>query len=145
MRKDLENNLKVEQKLDPAVLTASETALASFDVQNYGSLMFLALVGQSGDTLSGSVYAELELEHSDDDSTFEACADADLSEAVTGTNTGTFAKIDDPAEDEAVFKVGYKGHKRYVRPVVRLTGTHTNGIPVGIVAVGGHGLAKPEA
>lgn len=145
MLKDLLSNIKVEQKLAPAVYTASETAIASFDVQDYGSLIFAAAVGASGDTLSGSVYAELELQHSDDDSVFEACADEDLSAAVTGTNTGTFAKIDDPAEDELLYKVAYKGNKRYVRPVLRLTGTHTNGIPVAFLAVGGHGKSKPEA
>jgi len=94
-------------------------------------------VGASGETLSGSVKIELEIEESDDDSTFDDAEDADLSSSVSGTNAGTFAVIDDGAED-AVYTTSYKGDntkKRYVRPVINVTGTHTNGTPIGILAV----------
>jgi hypothetical protein len=107
---------------------------ATIDRQGAEDLTFTALVGASGDTLSGSVYVLLEVEHSDDGSTWADCANADLTNTVTGATTGTFAKIDDPAEDDAVFKVGYIGGKRYVRVVQNLVGTHTNGIPIGVVA-----------
>ena len=121
-----------------ALVTATITADADgagIDLANYRGCTFYAVMGDSGDTLSGSVYIELELEESDDDSTYTDCADADVQGAVTGTNTGTFAVVNAPTEDQTVFATRYLGTKQYVRAVVNVTGTHTNGTPIGIVAV----------
>jgi len=142
MFRDFENNMKYDQILDPAVATAG-TDCTSVDLLGYEGVTFLAMVGESGDTLSGSVYAELEVEDSADDSTFADCADALITNSVTGNNTGTFGKIDAAAEDDAVFVTTYKGPKRYVRPVLSLTGTHSNGIPVGVVAIRFGAATKP--
>ena len=133
MLRDIEANLRHDQVVDPVVLTADADG-ASVDMKDYSHVAFYALVGESGDTLSGSVLVDLEVEESDDDSTFTDVADADITNAVTGTTTGTFGRIDAAAEDDAVYMTQYKGNARYVRPVVNLTGTHTNGIPIGIVA-----------
>ena len=132
--RDFENNLKHDLVVETAVITA-DTDGASVDMQEYRYLAFYATVGESGDTLSGSVYIELELEESNDDSSFTDCADADVTNTVSGNNTGTFAKIDAAAEDQAIYMCEYKGSKRYVRPVVNVTGTHSNGTPIGIMAV----------
>ncbi len=134
MMRDFENNLKHDLVVETAVITA-DTDGASVDMQEYRYLAFYATVGESGDTLSGSVYIELELEESNDDSSFTDCADADVTNTVSGNNTGTFAKIDAAAEDQAIYMCEYKGSKRYVRPVVNVTGTHSNGTPIGIMAV----------
>lgn len=131
---DLLNNSAESQILDPVVITADADS-ASVDLAGYGGVTFYALVGESGDTLSGSVKIELEVEESDDDSTFTDVANADLSNSVTGTNVGTFAVIDAAAEDDAVYAVSYRGNSRYVRAVVNVTGTHTNGTPVGVLAI----------
>lgn len=104
-------------------------------MRDYTSVMFIANVGESGDTLSGSVYLELEVEDSADNTTFADAVDADVKDTVTGTNTGTFALVDDATEDDAVYSCEYTGTERYVRPVINLTGTHTNGIPVSIIAI----------
>jgi len=134
MERDFQNNFKVDQVVDPVVITADADG-ASVDMQDYERVTFLALVGESGDTLSGSVYVELEVEDSDDDLSFSDADDADLQTYVAGTNDGTFAKIDAAAEDDAVYKTTYRGSARYARPVINVTGTHTNGIPIGIVAI----------
>ena len=133
-RNDFLNNMQVDQILNPAFVTV-DTNVTSVDLLGYEGVTFLALIGASGDTLSGSVFIELEVEHSDDDTTFADAADADIRDAVAGTNTGTFAKVDALTEDDALYKAQYVGSKRYVRPVINLTGTHTNGTPIGIVAV----------
>lgn len=135
MFRDPENNLPETLSVVPSVHTADADG-SSVDLKDYdGGVVFYALLGDSGDTLSGSVYVELEVEESDDDSSFTDVADSDLTTTVTGTNNGTFGVINAPAEDQAVFTTRYKGSKRYVRPVVNVTGTHTNGIPVGILAL----------
>jgi hypothetical protein len=134
---DLKNKVDYQIAMTAAVKTADDNG-DSVDLQNNDSCTITAVVGASGDTLSGSVYIELELEESTDNSTWTDCADADVQGSVTGTNTGTFAVIDDAAEDDAIYTAGYLGDARYVRMVANVTGTHTNGTPIGAVAVMGN-------
>jgi len=131
--RDFENNIKHDAVL--IAQTADDLDGDSVDMKDYKYLAFYANVGNSGDTLSGSVYIELEVEDSPDDSSFTDCADAKITNAVTGNNTGTFAVINAPAEDSTIYMCEYKGSARYVRPVVSITGTHTNGCPISITAM----------
>ena len=131
---DLENQFTVSQVIDPVVVTAD--ALSSVINQaGFRDVTVAVAVGESGDTLSGSVYIELELQESDDDSTYTACANADITNSVTGTNVGTFALIDAAAEDDVVKMCKYLGNKQYVKVNVNVTGTHTNGTPIGVLAL----------
>ena len=132
---DLENETTVTQVIDPVVVSADALG-DEIDMAGFRDLTAMVLVGESGDTLSGSVYIELEMQHSDvSGSGYAACADADITNAVTGTNTGTFALIDAAAEDDAVFMSQYIGDKQYVKININVTGTHTNGTPCGATAV----------
>lgn len=133
--KDVKNKLNFVPTLLPAVRTADANG-AEVDTQDSIGVGFMAHIGLSGDTLSGSVKIEMEVQHSDvSGSGYVACTDAEIDAAVVGTNTGTFAVIDAAAEDEQVYKVNYLGNKRYVRVVANFTGTHTNGCPLSAVAV----------
>ena len=148
MKKNWYNNeLVVRNALLPINRTADVNGV-TIDIQGYSTAVLAAHIGLSGDTLSGSVKAELELEHSDDGSAWSDCANTDLQNPdtggaghVVGTNPGTFAVIDDPAEDEQIYAVRYVGAKRYVRFVYNVTGTHTTGTPVAALAyLSGHPL-----
>jgi hypothetical protein len=132
--RDIEANVRHDQVVDPAALTADADS-ASVDMKDYDHVAFYALVGATGDTLDASNDINLEVEESADDSTFTDVANADITNAVTGANTGTFAHIDAAAEDDAVYMTQYKGTARYVRVVLNVTGTHTNGTPIGVLAV----------
>lgn len=131
---DLENQTTVSQIVDPVVVTADALS-AAINQAGFRDVTVAVAVGESGDTLSGSVYIELEMQESDDNSTYTACVDADITNAVTGTNTGTFALIDAAAEDDAVYMSQYLGDKQYVKVNINVTGTHTNGTPIGALAV----------
>ena len=85
---DFISNMKITQVLDPDTVTA-DADCASVDMQGYGGVVFVALVGATGDTLDADNDINLEIEESDDDSTFTDAADADVNESVTGANTGT--------------------------------------------------------
>jgi len=113
-----------------AVTLTADANSAACDLLDYDGCLIVVNVGNSGDTLSGSVYIELEVETSDDNSTWVDAADAMITGAVTGTNTGTFAVINAPTEDSAIFTTAYLGRERYVRVVVNVTGTHSSGTPV---------------
>lgn len=133
---DLQAKATVAQIIDPAVLSGtSDVTSTAIDLAGFRDVTVAVLVGESGDSLSGSVKVELEMQESDDDSTYTACANADITNAVTGTNTGTFGVIDAAADDDAVYVSKYLGTKQYVKVVANLTGTHTNGIPLGAIAV----------
>lgn len=132
--KDVKNNLKLVSSLLPALRTGDANG-SGVDTQDSIGVALVAHIGLSGDTLSGSVKIEMEVEHSEDNSSWSDCADADIDAAVTGTNTGTFAVIDAAADDEQIYKCNYIGSKRYVRVVANYTGTHTNGCPVEAHAV----------
>jgi hypothetical protein len=125
------------QVLDPAVLTA-DTVLTGADTSDCNAVTLNVLVGESGDTLSGSVYWDFILETSEDNSTWAAVTDNALVVGQTVDSSGIFATIDAPAEDDVILSVGYIGYARYVRVNIDATGTHTNGTPMGAVAVKGN-------
>ena len=134
--KDLENITSVTVGLTPAVRTADANG-ASMDLQLYNAALILFDVGDSADTLSGTVYIECEVEESDDNSAWTDVADTDLVNYVAGTNDGTVAVIDAPTEDQTVAVACYIGSKRYVRGVLKLVGVHSSGTPCGIVNMRG--------
>jgi hypothetical protein len=114
--KDLYNRVTLVNAVLPAV--ATETAeSAAIDLQGFESALAIYSVGQSADTLSGSVKITLSLTECD-------------------TSDGTL--IDAAAEDEAVFKVGYLGSKRYIKAGFTLAGTHSSGTEVSAVVLKGH-------
>ncbi len=135
--KDVKNKLAIATTVLPQVaIGTTDLTGSAVDTQDSIGVALVAHVGLSGDTLSGSVKLEFEVQHSDaSGSGFAACADADIDAAVTGTNTGTFAVVDAAAEDELVYKCNYLGNKRYVKVIVNLTGTHTVGTPVAVTAI----------
>lgn len=129
--RDLHNRISVAKALEAIVVNNdTEGTGAVVDLVDCEAAQLIVNVGASGDTLSGTVYHSLTLQHGDlaNGSDMAAVAQADV---VGGTVTsGVFAVIDDPAEDSAVFSIGYVGSKRYIRLFVDTTGTHTNGTPM---------------
>ncbi len=128
--KDFYHEMVAAYNVGAAIPTVDANG-AGVDLQGFsGGCLFIATCQDSLDTLSGSLYLELELEESDDDSTYTDVADADLSNYVAGNNDGTFAKIIASTMASNIYKCQYKGSKRYVRCVLNVTGTHTSGTPV---------------
>lgn len=100
------------------------------DLQNFEGALMMAHIGDSGDTLSGSVYMTVGFQESDaSGSGFADIAAADLK---GGANN---VVIDAPAEDQVVVARAYVGAKRYVRVLITFTGTHTNGTPIAATVV----------
>ncbi len=127
-----------DYKVTPLIVNAvknSDTNCTGVTTKGYSETIFLVDMGNSADTLSGSNYIELEVEESDDNSNYTDVANANLVNYVTGNNVGTFAVVNDPAEDSTVFMTGYRGEKLYVRPVISFTGTHSTGTPISVLAI----------
>lgn len=134
--RDLYHNIAVSQPLNTVVATTTKTSTA-IDMQGYDSLMVLFSLGIAGDTLSGSVYWTLKLQHSDDDSSY-----ADVTAASLHNGAATVV-VDALTKDETVIPFGYNGGKRYVKAVATPTGTHSNGTPMAILAVKGNANRAP--
>lgn len=139
--KDLSNSISPAVSLAAAVRTAAANG-TGVDLQGYESATVLVDVGAEGDTLSSSVFFEVSLEESDDNSTF---TDVEQAGIVDGTiaSGGIFLKLDgttggDPDTTGGIFRVGYVGGKRYIRVVLAKTGTHSNGTPLGAMVVKGN-------
>tara|TARA_R110000787_G_scaffold273374_1_gene381066 strand:- start:541 stop:1005 length:465 start_codon:yes stop_codon:yes gene_type:complete len=132
--KDLANNLKMTQVLDPATTSATVNT-TGLDLNGANGAMINVLIGESGDTLSGSVYWDLILQDSADNSSWSAVtSNTDVSFADVDSS-GIYATIDAASEDDASYPIGYNGAKRYVRVAITKTGTHTNGTPIGAVGI----------
>jgi hypothetical protein len=148
--RELHSNIKVVQLLAPIVGNndTEGTPTNGLDTRGFDSAELVALLGDSGDTLSGSVKVDIVLEDSDDDVTYAPVTAASsvryASDGVAAApdSNGIIATIDAAAEDTRKIRVGYMGTKRYVRLKFDFTGTHTNGIPIAMLGILGHG-SKP--
>jgi hypothetical protein len=143
IRSSLYAGAAATQMLLPQTLTAT-TLSSKIDLQDANDALIEATIGVQGDTLSGSLYWELELQESDDDSTYTAVADANVSNPVSGrTATGTFAAIVASAGCSKVYLAAYRGGKRYVKVNVRATGSHSTGTIIGLTGFGWTNRAQP--
>ena len=139
--KDLSNNINPAVSIINAVKTAAANG-TGVDLQGYESATVLVDVGAEGDTLSSSVYFEISLEESDDDSTYTDVAQASIVDGTISSG-GIFLKLDgtaggNPDSAGGIFRVGYVGNSRYIRVVIAKTGTHSNVTPIGAMIVRGH-------
>ena len=145
---DLSNNISIGDSIINGVKTAAANG-TGIDLQGFEEATAIVDVGAEGDTLSGSVYFEISLEHSDDDTTWTDLAQADI---VNGTIAagGIWLKLDgttdgDPGTTGGDWQVGYVGGKRYLRLVLAKTGTHSNGTPISGVIVKSRPRAAPKS
>ena len=121
-------------------------------MQGYKSATLVAYIGAEGDTLTRSVYFEISLEHSDDNSDWSDCAQADITNGTIAAGgiwlkvdgTGTAGTSGNPDSTGTVTQVGYIGGKRYVRGVIAKTGTHSNGTPIGLLVVKGNAIHSSD-
>lgn len=148
--KDLHNHIDPVQILNPVVISGGAATVDSdsiADRKGAEAMELLANIGESGDTLSGSVKLDVVITHGDLANGSDQAPVDNANDVLTDTfdaSTGIFATIDAADEDDAVYKCGYRGNKRYVGASVIKTGTHINGTPVAITAVkGGLHLAPP--
>lgn len=142
--KDLYSNLAVVSVIDPVTVTngGAPSAVEDIDLAGYNSALIIYSVGTEAGTLSETLYHTLKLEHADDDGTGSAGDYAVVAAAdVLGVTpaTGIIFTIDDPAEDNTVYRCGYVGGKRFLKITAAEVGA-TSGCPISVVLVKGHPL-----
>jgi hypothetical protein len=125
--RDLVHSIGVVQSIAPADIAANTNG-TSVDLLGFGSVAFVATTGVR--TASGAF--TLTLEESDDNATFTAVA-ADQYQAPVSGNLAA----------NSTAKVGYRGFKRYVRPV--LTKGSGTSIFASVIAIKGNAVDRPVA
>ncbi len=126
--------------------TTTQTPTNGVDLQDLASAEIVVDIGAITNVANSPQPSwAFSLEHSDTiDSGFEAVAETDVARG-SGNNealsSGVFATVDDAAEDDTVYRIGYVGGKRYVR--VPSTAANTPGATPITVMVIGEPLLKP--
>ena len=124
---DLYSNISVAQSLAPAARTASANG-SSVDLAGFHGAMVVVATG----TITDGTHA-IEVQESDDGSTWSAVADSDLQ----GTEPSALAS-------NTVYRIGYLGTKRYLRVVATVSGATTGGV-YGAWIVRGHPRKAPAS
>lgn len=137
--REQKTNFSAKQTIAPVSISADTTG-GTVDLQGVNSALIIASIG-IGVGLDGSNYFELEVEESVNGTDWTDVANADLTDYVTGTNVGTFAKIDSLAEDVMIYSTSYIGNKQYIRVIANETGTVTSLLIDVVVAKGNLGLS----
>ena len=143
--RDLHSTIGVKLLLPPTPVNndGAATPANGFDVSGFGSAELIVSIGNSGDSLSASRAMKVVIEDSDDDANYAPVAADDLLIGSDGVATppagdGVVATIDAANEDNIKVRAGYIGVKRFARARVDFIGTHSNGTPISILAIGGH-------
>jgi hypothetical protein len=123
--KDPYNNLLVRQSLTPAARTASANG-TGVDRNGSGAMFQAAVIVVTTGTITDGTHT-IEVQDSDDNTTFAAVADDYLQGAEP---------VIAAADDNVVYHIGYLGRKRYLRTIVTVAGTTTGGVYGAAVILG---------
>lgn len=138
--RDLRNQIAIPSITPIVGNNTTEGTGVGVDLAGFDGAKMIAHIGDSGDTLSGSVYMTVGFQESD---VFgSGYTDIAADDLKGGANN---VVIDAPAEDQVVVQRNYVGAKRYVRVLVTFTGTHTNGTPISALVVKDYARHAPAA
>lgn len=124
---DLYNRISVAASLQFAARTATTNG-ATVDLKGYQSAVFVVHTGVMTDGTH-----TIDLQESDDDSTWTSVAAAD----IIGTEPALVL-----TDDNVIETAGYGGSKRYVRAISTVSGTTTGGV-YGAYVIRGNSSARP--
>jgi len=129
MRSTVYNNILVQQTVTQASRTngtVNGTAIDLWSNTVARQVFRTALVIVQTGTITDGTHT-VEVQESDDNSSFTAVADADLQ----GTEPAIGA-----ANDNVVYEIGYRGTQRYLRAAVVTTGATIGGVFGAVIALG---------
>ena len=146
MQYDLHNRVAHVGAIVPQTLaqTASPDGLSSsgVDLRFFHSAelaVYLGDIDEMGSSPVGDAKVQVQLQHSDDNSTFTNVALAD----VLGPSSVSGGIVASSTTDNTILEVGYVGGKRYIKVIVIPTGL-TNGGPVAAWVTKGNPRHAPQ-
>lgn len=138
--KDLHSGLKAVVAIAAASLTADPTPPA-IDTRGYNAVALLLSIGVGGITFDATNKIEFKLTHSDDNVTYDAVTQSDVLGVTVGSG-GIVKSLVAAHAAAGVYRLGYKGHRRYQPD---FSGTHGTGTPMSAVVLLGEGHDNPQA
>lgn len=135
MRSDLKNDLAPVTSLPAAAYSDPSLPVngTGVDLANYDAAVILVDAGTLGGSSTPTI--TLQIQESDDNSTFTAVAAADLAGGLLPAIVA--------ANDETLYERGYTGLKRYIRVSVTAKGGTSPALPASAVVVRGKPRVKP--
>lgn len=133
MSRDLKNNISAVQSLAPAEQTGPVDGAAA-DLANYTSAMVVIDAGTATGTTPSFTF---EVQESDTSTPgdFTAVADADLDGTEPVITT---------ANDAAVYEIGYRGRRRYLRVTIEAASGTTPVLPCTALVLRGSPRVAPK-
>ena len=131
------SDLKPVHSIASQLATSTKTG-TTIDRFGYNALSVLFVFGAWTD----GTYTP-KLTESDDDSSYSDVAAGDL--IASPITAQAIAAVSSSGGQNKVQSVGYKGTKRYIRPVVTVTGSPSTGAQIGAYGLLGHPVNKPAA
>lgn len=132
--RDLFNNIKAVKALDLSLRTTSVDG-DTIDLQGFNSATMLFYTESA---ITDGTHTP-KLQHADDDGTGSADSWSDV--ASTDLEGEALAAFD--SDNEGIQMVGYKGGKRFIRPVITVTGSPGTGGRIGATCIKGHPAQAP--
>lgn len=134
--RDLYSNLAVVEAIAPAVYAADNTPVA-IDLRNLAAAMLTLQVGGGGIVFSGTDKVEFVLTHADpkadgsapDAGDFVAVTQSDV-QGVTVTGSGIVMALTAVHAAATLTRIGYIGHKSFLKLLADFSGTHGTGTPI---------------
>lgn len=150
--REFHSDIKAVQHLSAAEYSATQTPTNGVDLQGFDAAEFVISIGTMTN-VGGSPTESWEFKLQESDSVSSGFTDVtDDAKVIVGSaqspvtnpddTSGVFLTVDEASEDDAVYRVGYVGNKRYVRVVSTANNTPGN-TPISIVARLGHAAQKP--
>lgn len=130
---DAHNTIEARRAISPMRQTNSDSAIDSqiIDMAGFDSCEFILAVGNLTDADATAAVTIAE----------SAASDLSGSNSVAAADLyGSLPSIAAASDDNKVYKIGYRGSKRYVRLTVTPTGNNSGNFDVSCVAV----LCKPQ-
>lgn len=143
--RDLYHNFRAITSLEPTGRTSDASGTA-VDMLGFDSCLVVIDFGDFGVNFNGSNYVEIQLEHSDDSTTWADVETADILRAETAAiANGTVYRPPNAnlGNSPGVATVGYIGNKRYLRGVASYVGTHGAATSVSVVMLLGNASYRP--
>lgn len=136
MKHDLYSNITSVMLKEPADDAGVDATSTLLDTAKFDGIEVDVIIGALTGTLGASNYLTPILQESDTTvgTDFAAVASADM--------IGSLSVVDSASEDSLIQRVGYIGHKRYIRVKLDYTGTITAGI-TGVVGILGYPESAP--
>jgi hypothetical protein len=128
MYRDLHDNLSTALLVAPQTATTDITPV-SVDLLGFRAAMVLLYIGIGGITFTTTNKIEFILEHSNDNSTWNAVAQADVLGPTVAAG-GIVRSLVAAKAAADVQEISYIGGRRYVRLMPDFSGTHATGTPM---------------